>query len=175
MEVSKIESDFGLEIDIKLENGIFQIYYGGNLDLYWSFYPENCSYNYGKEKAIISKENEIYLLFEILYNDILNCDFSKNSEILKQSGAYKSLCQNGVICWHSDNQVYEDANCVSIKKIDDSILLEFDFKNEESENTICFSNNGSRYMPFNQPFMKLYQVLCDTDFKSPKSQKVKFK
>lgn len=177
MVVKKIESDFGLDIHFEMEDGTLQIYYGGNLDLYWTFWPMDYDFQSKDERIVISEEDEVYFLFDTLYNDIKNCSFSSRKKRLKQTDEYRLLYQNGIICWHSDEQVFEDANSVSILKENNQIVIEFDFQNKDMclENSIRFRNRGSRYTPFNQAFMKHYQSLCETDFKVPEEPKLKVK
>lgn len=177
MVIKKISSDFGIDINLKSDDGVFKIYYGGNLDLYWSFYPKDFELESGKYKITIEKEDILYSIFKELYDDILTCSFSSRASSLQMSDEYKLLCQGETICWHSDEQGYNDANCVSISNFQNQIQIEFDFKNIDMylENSIRIRNRGSRYHPFNQAFMKHYQTLCNIDEKEIEHPKIKRK
>lgn len=178
MVLKKVESEFGYDINLKVEEGTFKIYYGGNLDLYWTFWPNDFNLEACKYPLLISKDDEVYSIFELLYDDIMTCNFSSHhKQRLKTTDEYALLCQDETICWHSDEQVYEDANCVFISKQENGIFIEFDFKNVDMnlENSIRFRNSGSRYTPFNQVFMKHFQSLCEMESKTPEGPKVKVK
>lgn len=190
LKYNKIKTDFGYTINIYDSNKILTITFGGNLDLYW--------YLKGKEEKEvdtfeITKENYfLYSLFDILYNDIVNCNLFKvydeelsfvNSimelqkiynrkkelnKIFSEYEEYKRLYNGEYICWYSDDDSIEDANYVKIIKDDYKYILEF-FSNFKSNtlwlsNTIRFRNSGSRYMPFNMIFMEMYNSLCTSDY-----------
>lgn len=174
MVLKKVESETGYDINIKLDEGIFKLYYGGNGDLYWTFWPHD--YEDDKISYVIEVPHELLPSFNDLYNDVINATFSSRSKDLITSDEHKLLCQNGIICWHSDEQPYEDANCVSIIKQKDDILVKFDFLNKDFslENSIRFRTRGSRYTPFHQAFMKHFQTVCDIEI-LPEYQRVKTK
>ena len=188
LKYNKIKTDFGYTINIYDSNKILTITFGGNL--YW--------YLSSKEKKEvdtfeITKENYfLYSLFDILYNDIVNCNLFKvyNEElsfvnsikelqkiynrkkelniIFSEYEEYKRLYNGEYICWYSDDDSIEDANYVKIIKDDYKYILEF-FSNFKSNtlwlsNTIRFRNSGSRYMPFNMIFMDMYNSLCTSDY-----------
>ena len=190
LKYNKIKTDFGYTINIYDSNKILTITFGGNLDLYW--------YLSSKEKKEvdtfeITKENYfLYSLFDILYNDIVNCNsfkvydeelsfvnsikelqkiYNRKKElniIFSEYEEYKRLYNGEYICWYSDDDSIEDANYVKIIKDDDKYILEF-FSNFKSNtlwlsNTIRFRNSGSRYMPFNMIFMEMYNSLCTSDY-----------
>lgn len=190
LKYNKIKTDFGYTINIYDSNKILTITFGGNLDLYW--------YLSSKEKKEvdifeITKENYfLYSLFDILYNDIVNCNlfkvydeelsfvnsikelqkiYNRKKElniIFSEYEEYKRLYNGEYICWYSDDDSIEDANYVKIIKDDDKYILEF-FSNFKSNtlllsNTIRFRNSGSRYMPFNMIFMDMYNSLCTSDY-----------
>ena len=190
LKYNKIKTDFGYTINIYDSNKILTITFGGNLDLYW--------YLSSKEKKEvdtfeITKENYfLYSLFDILYNDIVNCNLFKvydeelsfvNSikelqkiynrkkelnKIFSEYEEYKRLYNGEYICWYSDDDSIEDANYVKIIKDDYKYIIEF-FSNFKSNtiwlsNTIRFRNSGSRYMPFNMIFMEMYNSLCTSDY-----------
>ena len=190
LKYNKIKTDFGYTINIYDSNKILTITFGGNLDLYW--------YLSSKEKKEvdifeITKENYfLYSLFDILYNDIVNCNsfkvydeelsfvnsikelqkiYNRKKElniIFSEYEEYKRLYNGEYICWYSDDDSIEDANYVKIIKDDYKYILEF-FSNFKSNtlwlsNTIRFRNSGSRYMPFNMIFMEMYNSLCTSDY-----------
>ncbi len=147
LKYNKIKTDFGYTINIYDSNKILTITFGGNLDLYW--------YLSSKEKKEvdtfeITKENYfLYSLFDILYNDIVNCNLFKvydeelsfvNSikelqkihnrkkelnKIFSEYEEYKRLYNGEYICWYSDDDSIKDANYVKIIKDDDKYILEF--------------------------------------------------
>lgn len=190
LKYNKIKTDFGYTINIYDSNKILTITFGGNLDLYW--------YLSSKEKKEvdtfeITKENYfLYSLFDILYNDIVNCNlfkvydeelsfvnsikelqkiYNRKKElniIFSEYEEYKRLYNGEYICWYSDDDSIEDANYVKIIKDDDKYILEFfsSFKSNTLwlSNTIRFRNSGSRYMPFNMIFMEMYNSLCTSDY-----------
>ena len=190
LKYNKIKTDFGYTINIYDSNKILTITFLGNLDLYW--------YLSSKEKKEvdtfeITKENYfLYSLFDILYNDIVNCNlfkvydeelsfvnsikelqkiYNRKKElniIFSEYEEYKRLYNGEYICWYSDDDSIEDANYVKIIKDDYKYILEF-FSNFKSNtlwlsNTIRFRNSGSRYMPFNMIFMEMYNSLCTSDY-----------
>lgn len=190
LKYNKIKTDFGYTINIYDSNKILTITFGGNLDLYW--------YLSSKEKRkqihlkLQKKITSFISLFDILYNDIVNCNLFKvyNEElsfvnsikelqkiynrkkelniIFSEYEEYKRLYNGEYICWYSDDDSIEDANYVKIIKDDYKYILEF-FSNFKSNtlwlsNTIRFRNSGSRYMPFNMIFMEMYNSLCTSDY-----------
>lgn len=187
---NKRKTEFGYTIDIYNSNKILTITFGGNLDLYWYLKSEE---KREVDTFEITKENYfLYFLFDILYNDIVNCNIFNVSSIEKifvyslkelenlykskeelnkkllSSEEYKKLYNGEYICWYSDDDSIEDANYVKIIKDDDKYILEF-FSNFKSNtlwlsNTIRFRNSGSRYMPFNMIFMEMYNSLCTSDY-----------
>lgn len=95
----------------------------------------------------------------------------KNAEY-KDYSRYKWLYHDGIISWHSDEHIYEDANRVKIYKEDENIILEFSRPPVKEEELIYhmtgsigirFRNSGSTYEPFNQIFMRLYNKLGEYD------------
>jgi len=153
-----------------------------------------------QEKFIITKENYfIYQLFEELINDIensriylpvedeLKLKFDELYENTRESSKercdilnqhykkyfrYKLLFENGVICWHSDEHIFEDADRVKIIKLEDNIILDFSrppVKEEEKiyhlpgRIAIRFRNSGSNYDPYNIIFMRMFQKLQEYD------------
>lgn len=182
-------------VQLKQEDKTLSIMFGPNLDLYWSLRNDNRENRLDYENFYITKENyAIYQLFDNLYSDIENTNFFELEEFeimqaktikdyrriikeneqlnerLKESQAYKLLFDGQKITWHSDEEAYDQANVVSIKKIEDAYILEF-VRPEKKEKTlyctianqheifIRFRNSGSTYDPLNIAFMKMYRNL----------------
>ena len=151
-----------------------------------------------QEKFIITKENYfIYQLFDELIQDIedsriylpttneLELEFDFFGEENKESSEerckrlneehkkyyrYKLLFEDGIICWHSDEHIFEDADRVKIYRSNDEIILEFSrppVKEEEyiyritGRTGVRFRNAGSTYEPYNIIFMRMFQKLQD--------------
>lgn len=187
---NKRKTDSGYTIDIFDGNKILTITFWGNLDLYWYLKSEE---KREVDTFEITKENYfLYSLFDILYNDIVNCNLFKVYEeelsfvnsikelqmiynrkenlnkVFSEYEEYKRLYNGKYICWYSDDDSIEDANYVKIIKKEDKYVLEF-FSNFKSStlwlsNTIRFRNSGSRYMPFNMIFMNMYNSLCSSEY-----------
>ncbi len=189
------EKDIQGYITIKLKDAsnTLSMMFGGNGDLYWelsskkedeyALYPE-------KRYFVITKENyEVFLLFDKLYRKIDDCDVfkvdpfeeelcldaeeraelyertKKMNDDLSDSIAYRHLCSDTSIVWHSDDAPYGVGNCLAISRSRDKerYLIEIK-KGKDKENfTVEISNSGSRYSPFNVLFMELYNALCDID------------
>ena len=190
LTLNKRKTDSGYTIDIFDDKKILTITFGGNLDLYW--------YLKGKEEKEvdtfeITKENYfLYSLFDILYNDIVNCNIFNISSIEKifvyslkelqnlykskeelnkkllDSEKYKKLYNGEYICWYSDDDPIEDANYVKIIKKEDKYVLEFLSNKKAStlwlKNSIRFRNSGTKYPPFNILFMNMYNSLCSSEY-----------
>ena len=146
LEVTKNKNSNNYDtFDISTDNGTFQITFEGNQDLYWSYLyqgsidkvPDHASFR-------ITKENYfIYSLFDEikLYSD----DFAF---------------------------IYNASN-FTIKKFKDIFIVTFTKSKTEEFNSCYFPtysvrirNSGSRYEPFNIPFMSMYEKLkqCSNDY-----------
>lgn len=80
---------------------------------------------------------------------------------------------DNAIIWYSDDGDYEFDEIVKISKVGDSFLVEFiktdKFDKDEVHYlpfyhlgiSIRFRNSGCRYEPFEMPFMKMYNRLCE--------------
>ena len=137
------------DIELKRDgNKTLSIFFGGNLDLYFSL--ENFD---SDPTFMIGKDNyEAYALFDKLYQDVLNANIyekltekeinfiilmselseedyhqkiaeelkrrEKYERDLKQGIQYKSLVQNGIIIWKSDEYFEEITPFVKIKKLE---------------------------------------------------------
>mgnify|MGYP000239560933 CR=1 FL=1 len=134
---------------------ILSIFYGGNLDLYFSL--ENFK---NDPTFVIAKDRyDIFCLFDNLYKSIIVADIhgplseqeiseivfrsenyeedyhealkeeiiyrKKYQKNLKESNVYQNLIQNGVIIWKSDDYPDEIAPFLKIKKEDSAYILSF--------------------------------------------------
>ena len=156
------------------------ITYGGNLDLYFSYYKKN------RNSIVIDKENmTIYNIFNDLYYDVKNCnvfdvdpiqkEFCETEEELKRledenkelnrSTRYiqEELFKKNIIKWISDDSYEEsDYNSVIIKKEEGNIIISFNL-NDELNRSVRISNSGSRYNPYNIIFMRMFNKLLEYD------------
>lgn len=76
VEIKKTKDVEGYDrFKITTENGSFDIMFGGNLDLYWYYWPEENYKNWPLAKTFtISKENYfIYQKLDELYKNIGSC------------------------------------------------------------------------------------------------------
>ena len=170
--------------DICTDEGIFQIWFCGNLDLYWSYMydgsildvPNNISF-------YITKENYfLYNLFDELYNDVKDYNIfsmdmfenrdkwleSKNDFLEHDRYNSKKLFINNRIECHSDDDDYNDGSYFVIERIDDCYRLTFNkSKCDDFIYSITYSvrlrNSGSRYGYFNVVFMRMYNKLREYD------------
>ena len=184
MRISKRENEFGLQIFIEEDNSYLSIFYGGNLDLYWTIHSNKRELeNDSKVDCFtITKENyELYNLFDNLYNDIKEINLFEDFEEDKDKyrlynySNYHELFdeENKTITWYSDETAHEVANYLKIKKEKNCFVINF-YIQEYIEGydidfaslydiPIRFSNSGSRYDPFNIIFMRMYERLKEID------------
>lgn len=186
MKLTKKETEFGIDVLLEEDNKKFEIYFAGNLDLYWNIRSKEES---DRHSFTITKENgELYRLFETLYNDIENINIfgvdsytAEEIEELKDRyrkynlSRYNELFDkyNKTITWHSDETAYEVSNILKIKKEEDSFEIEFSIQphingydrdfNSPNHIPIRFRNSGSMYLPFNYVFMRMYKELIKLD------------
>ncbi len=135
-------------------NKTLSIFFGGNLDLYFSLenFDDDPTFIIGKDYY------EIYMLFDKLYSSVINADIygeiteeekdhlifmnkinqddyhreieelkrrERYRKFLKNSHQYKNLVQDGLIIWLSDEYFDEVAPFVKIKKQENVYILEF--------------------------------------------------
>lgn len=177
------------DYEIKDNNKRFVISYEGTLDLYFSAFLEG-DYQSQKIEFEITKENYyLYQVFDTLYSNCLNCNIYKVDELryelcetneerkelvneikglndnLRQYSEYNMLFENEYLSWKSDDNLYEEADTLNIYKEAERYKLEFIRKNKEMHlGIVCrIRNHGSRYKPFNMPFMDLYNTLQKYD------------
>ncbi|MBQ9297702.1 MAG: hypothetical protein IJ223_01475 [Clostridia bacterium] len=138
------------DVILKKDNKELNIFYGGNLDIYFEMTDTE---NFESEtiEYIVKNEEKTWIYFNRLISEIINSnDIDSKNELVK----------NNTINWYSDETYKEAANILSIKKEKEGIRLVF-HKNSDYESyslgiPIRIRNVGSRYKPFNMSFMKLY-------------------
>ena len=184
LEVTKNKNSNNYDtFDISTDNGTFQITFEGNQDLYWSYLyqgsidkvPDHASFR-------ITKENYfIYSLFDELYKSVKdNTPYSnfpgeiENRNEKKRVYGNRQLYQNNEIKWYSDDFAFiYNASNFTIKKFKDIFIVTFTKSKTEEFNSCYFPtysvrirNSGSRYEPFNIPFMSMYEKLkqCSNDY-----------
>jgi len=184
VEIKKTKDVEGYDrFKITTENGSFDIMFGGNLDLYWYYWPEENYKDWPLAKTFtISKENYfIYQKLDELYKNIKEQkpyqSKDENSSIVfdssklindspKSQYSYKNLFQNDIIKWYSDDAPLEEASMLEIKSQEDKYIITFHQGKEDfgfPTYVIRFSNSGSRYEPYNFAFMNMYNSLSEYD------------
>jgi len=178
-EIKKEKNLFGYYVfKIQTDDGVFEISFQNNLDLYWRYINKDCILNLPKEKEFyITKENYVlYSLFEELYNNIkeykpfgsLNEELNAHYQYLKNTPE-RNLFKDNKVDWHSDDFVYENASRLLIEKIDDYFKVTFIKSKKQHDDgilmtySIRISNSGSRYHPYNIAFMNMYNKLKEYD------------
>ena len=184
VEIKKTKDVEGYDrFKITTENGSFDIMFGGNLDLYWYYWPEENYKDWPLAKTFtISKENYfIYQKLDELYKNIKEQkpyqSKDENSSIVfdssklindspKSQYSYKNLFQNDIIKWYSDDAPLEEASMLEIKSQEDKYIITFHQGKEDfgfPTYAIRFRNSGSRYEPYNFAFMNMYNSLSEYD------------
>ena len=184
VEIKKTKDVEGYDrFKITTENGSFDIMFGGNLDLYWYYWPEENYKDWPLAKTFtISKENYfIYQKLDELYKNIkeqkpyqskdenVSTVFDSSKLINESPSAqysYKNLFQNGIIKWYSDDAPLEEASMLEIKSQEDKYIITFHQGKEDfgfPTYVIRFRNSGSRYEPYNFAFMNMYNSLSEYD------------
>ena len=124
--IRKEENWYGYDnIIIDTDEGMFEIFYSGNDDLYWSLMyvgqrldiPNSFNFN-------ITKENEyLYNAFKRLYTSIKDNKPFSNSNLDDASRNMvvpdNKLFKYGKIEWHSDDFPYDEASILTISKKND--------------------------------------------------------
>ncbi len=172
------------DILIRDEKKLLKIFYGDNGDLYFDIFGTRSIDDNGfcTVAFIINQNEEIYPYFNQLINNVKDCkvfeicgnkseisdwnddvsygliDFKKENEKLKTGQKYKKLVHNGTIIWYSDNIYDEKANILRIERNVNGIKLVF----IDNPDDPCFGfgiricNSSSKYDPFNNCFMQLF-------------------
>ena len=183
LEIKKSRNSHGYDVfDIVTDNGTFEISYENNLDLYWRYIYHNSLDKEDNQKEFkITKENYyLYSLFCELYDAIKEkkpyktfpsiIDEDLRNKKLNYYGGYE-LYNDKIITWYSDDFAeFANASNFSIKKEKDYFLVTFTKSKTEYCNGFVFPtysvrirNSGSRFSPFNNTFMGMYQKLKEYD------------
>ena len=140
LEINKTKDAEGYDrFKIITDTGSFDIMFGGNLDLYWSYWPEEDFEDWPLSKTFtITKENYfLYQKIDELYKNIkeqrpypktdkdeytsfLELNLRNSNESKKVDYAYEKLFQNDIIKWYSDDMPLENASSLEIKKQEDT-------------------------------------------------------
>ena len=164
------------------DDGIFGIMFGGNLDLYWYYWPKENIIDWPLFKTFtITKENYfLYQKVNELYENIkeqkpykkieplllVEQDLKNSNELKKRDYAYEKLFQDGIIKWYSDDAPLEEASRLEINRLEESYTITF-YQGKEEYNfptfSVRFRNSGSRYKPYNFAFMNMYNNLGEYD------------
>ena len=164
------------------DDGIFGIMFGGNLDLYWYYWPKENIIDWPLFKTFtITKENYfLYQKVNELYENIkeqkpyqkieplllVEQDLKNSNELKKRDYAYEKLFQDGIIKWYSDDAPLEEASRLEINRLEESYTITF-YQGKEEYNfptfSVRFRNSGSRYKSYNFAFMNMYNNLGEYD------------
>ena len=163
------------------EGKVLQMAFGGNLDLYWEVYDSKSDSILPRIDFLVTKENfYVWNLFDQLYNGVSNywdnirgsqlTDNHEFTECLRRGEERnpQRLFKDGVIEWHHDGHPYDEANVMRLSKDGDNYVVEMEFNNKNyvmDGNSVRFSNSGSRYQPYNNMFMAMFNELqsCPED------------
>lgn len=181
LEIKRNINSHGYDVfDITTDDGTFEISYENNLDLYWRYiYRDSIDKVENTKIFKITKENYyLYCLFLELYQAIKEkkpyktfpnyIDEELRNKKLKYYGRYE-LYKNRTITWYSDDFAeFANASNFGITKENDYFLVTFVKSKIEDFNGFLFPtysvrirNSGSRFDPFNNTFMGMYQRLKD--------------
>ena len=182
----KVDANGYDKYKITTDDGSFDIMFGGNLDLYWYYWPKETINNWPLSKTFtITKENYfLYQKVDELYENIKEqrpyqknekdeyatfleeLDLSNLNESKETDCAYEKLFQDGIIKWYSDDAPLEEASRIEIKKLEETYTITF-YQGKEEYNfqtfSVRFSNSGSRYHPYSFTFMNMYNGLSEYD------------
>lgn len=193
MKIAKTKSEIGT-YDIKIEiseDKHLDIIFGGNGDIYWIYDNQEVMFDNEDsmyESVLISKKENIYSIFNELYEDLINCRIFipevnelwkgqlkedelrciKSNEELKTNNRYLELVKDGVITWYSDEEYKEIAEILRISQIEEGILIEFirqSLKDDMGFNrfpgwySIRFRTSGSTYTPCDMVFWRHFNNL----------------
>lgn len=185
LEVNVCKNGISSNVCITDGQKIFEMTFGGNLDLHWNIYSTD-KVDYDKTLSIdITKDS--YLLWELfdnLYNDFRHCNlffvddvelsFCDNGEeisvlydncnnsnsYLRGTTEYRRVFDGKSIRWMSDDESF---NIVTITPYYDKYVVEFISGGKKisylEPHGIKFRNSGSMNAPFNLLFMKLYNEI----------------
>lgn len=193
MIVKKKKSEIGT-YDIRIEineDKHLDIVFGGNGDIYWIY--DNYEVADVKEdpmydELLIPKEEDIYSIFNELYEDLINCRIfvpeinelyegqieedkkrcNASNKELQKDPRYLSLVKDDIITWYSDEEYYKIAEILRISKNNQGILLEFIRQSKRDDMgslrlpgwySIRFRTSGSTYTPCDIVFWRHFNNL----------------
>lgn len=184
VEINKEKDANGYDMfKITTDEGSFNIMFGCNLDLYWSYWPKENISDWPLFKTFtITKENyflyqkvaELYIRIKEQkpYPKIEKDEYDNYLEELdlkefaKEDYSYEKLFQDDIIKWYSDDAPLEEASRIEIKKLEETYTITF-YQGKEEYNfptfSVRFRNSGSRYHPYNFTFMNMYNALSEYD------------
>lgn len=156
------------ECSISIDDNNFSITFMGNGDLYWIYNPDK--FNKDSYTFVVDMENHfLYYAFKELFDSIKNNCINGYYLEEYRSSTNVGLYNNGTITWYSDDDEIDKANSLSIKEINNSYVVTFT-KNNKNERkdfnnlSIRICNSGSRYSPYNVPFMNMYNKISNYDY-----------
>ena len=185
LDVNVYNDDEYYSVSITDGEKVFEMIFGGNLDLHWNIWSVN---NTDREKIVsmeITKDSYVlWELFDNLFNDFRCCNVSsvdeaelffcedsaevrklydrcdRRNEFLRSTSEYKRVFDGKCIRWMSDD---ESCNVVTITPKDDKYVIDFISGEKRisylEPHGVRFRNSGSANAPFNQLFMKLYNEI----------------
>lgn len=116
-----------------------------------------------------SEEEQIIDLEEDIWSIMNQEEIDKKNNEFKNRWYYNNLFDGEKIEWHSDDETYEVADKVEIRKIEDAYELTFTrpkmtdgkyfYLRAPMSISIRFRNSGSLYDPFNVIFMRMFNKL----------------
>lgn len=183
MKITKRKNSMdSYDFELKKDNKVLNISFGGTLDLYMSL-SDGRKLDDSKDTEIsidITKEDyEVFSCLNTLYMDTISGnilgEYDKDSSTIDRNflEQYNLLVDNNKnIRWISDDDEPETEDSMQLSHIDnDTYRLTFKrnakskevgFKSHLSIN-VRFRNSGSRYAPFNCIFMRFYNTLQEID------------
>lgn len=166
VQVIKKNLDNTDAILINADEGDFFFTFGGNFDLYFSYFGKDLRKK-EEHTFILDKDNFfLYNCFDEAYRVI------ESEKPLQTDYIYKCkdfpLLKDGIIEWHSDDGYYDSSAILFIEKLDNAykIVIKEGVISDIQIRTasVRFRNSGSIYEPYNCVFMDLYNKICDHNF-----------
>lgn len=190
LDVNIYKNDEYYSVSITDGEKVFEMLFGGNLDLHWNIWSTN---KIDREKSIsmdITKDSYVlWELFDNLYNDFRNCNVStvdeaelsfcesseevrklydrcdRHNSFLRGTTEYKRVFDGKSVRWVSDD---ESCNIVTITPGEDKYVVEFTSGERRISylelHGVRFRNSGSMNAPFNVLFMKLYNKIISGEY-----------
>ena len=169
---------------ISTKEGSFYISFENNFDLYWGYWPTEGMLNSSDTKEFtISKENEfMYNCLDDLYKSVEERKPYRNtcffdSKMRNEVDKYANLpYENENIVWRSDDYQYEEASRLIIKREEQDFKIIFKKGKTYYERLTFFiriCNSGSRYTPYEYPFMDMYRKLQEYNLEKNDTKKEK--